>query len=125
MCSFEWKAILASALVFVAVIDPIGNSPSRMSRRRKLITQVGYQSFMSPLKISPFRTYTISFLREHHALESIREILSPFRSPEALTIKTSRVQGYKCLVSTGSFQAHRDGMLRAFEAHTRIPAKRG
>ena len=22
MCSFEWKAILASALVFVAVIDP-------------------------------------------------------------------------------------------------------
>ena len=28
-------------------------------------------------------------LRERHALESIREILSPFRSPEALTIKTA------------------------------------
>ena len=28
-------------------------------------------------------------LRERHALESIREILTPFHSPEALTIKTA------------------------------------
>jgi hypothetical protein len=30
-----------------------------------------------------------NFLQEHQALERIQEILSPFRSPEELTIKTA------------------------------------
>ena len=88
MCSFEWKAILASALVFVAVIDPDrGLAQSNVSS-----AEIDHPSWVSIIYEPPenfaFRDI-YDLLREHHALESIREILSPFRSPEALTIKTA------------------------------------
>jgi hypothetical protein len=44
---------------------------------------------MSHLKIRRF-SELYNFLQEHHALERIQEILSPFRSPEELTIKVQR-----------------------------------
>jgi hypothetical protein len=88
MCSFEWKAILASALVFVAVIDP----DQGLAQPNVSSTEIDHPSWVSiiyePPENSAFQNL-YDLLRERHALESIREILSPFRSPEALTIKTA------------------------------------
>ena len=88
MCSFGWKAILAGALVFVAVIGPDrGLAQSNVSS-----AEIDHPSWVSiiyePPENSAFQDL-YDLLRERHALESIQEILSPFRSPEALTIKTA------------------------------------
>jgi hypothetical protein len=87
MSSFGWKAIFAGALFFVAVIGPDrGLAQSNVSSAEN-----DHPSWVSiiyePPENSAFRDL-YDLLRKRHALESIREILSPFRSPEALTIKT-------------------------------------
>jgi hypothetical protein len=88
MRSFGWKAILAGALVFVAVIGPDrGLAQSNVSS-----AEIDHPSWVSiiyePPENSAFQDL-YDLLRERHALESIQEILRPFRSPEALTIKTA------------------------------------
>ena len=88
MCSFGWKAILAGALVLVAVIGPDrGLAQSNVSP-----AEIDHPSWVSiiyePPENSAFQDL-YDLLRERHALESIQEILRPFRSPEALTIKTA------------------------------------
>jgi hypothetical protein len=88
MCSFGWKAILAGALVFVAVIGPDrGLAQSNVSS-----AEIDHPSWVSiiyePPEDSAFQEL-YDLLRDRHALENIREILSPFRSPEALAIKTA------------------------------------
>jgi Putative metallopeptidase len=88
MCSFGWKAILAGALVFVTVIGPDrGLAQSNVSS-----AEIDHPSWVSiiyePPENSTFQDL-YELLRERHALESIQEILRPFRSPEALTIKTA------------------------------------
>ena len=88
MCSFKWKAILAGALVFFAAIGPdLGLAQSNVPS-----AEIDHPSWVSiiyePPENAAFQDL-YDLLRERHALESIREILSPFRSPEALTIKTA------------------------------------
>ena len=88
MCSFGWKAILAGALVFVAVIGPDrGLAQSNVSSAE--IDHPSWVSIIYEPPENPAFQDLYDLLRERHALESIREILSPFRSPEALTIKTA------------------------------------
>ena len=88
MFSFGWKVTLAGALVFVAAIGPDrGLAQSNVSSAK-----IDHPSWVSiiydPPEDSAFQDL-YDLLRERHALESIREILRPFRSPEALTIKTA------------------------------------
>jgi len=88
MCSFGWKAILAGALVFFAAIGPdLGLAQSNVPS-----AEIDHPSWVSVIYEPPENPAfqdLYNLLRERHALESIREILSPFRSPEALTIKTA------------------------------------
>src|SRR6202047_486180 len=88
MCSFGWKAILAGALVFFFAIGPdLGLAPANVPS-----AEIDHPSCISVIYEPPENPAfqdLYDLLRERHALESIREILRPFRSPEALTIKTA------------------------------------
>ena len=88
MRSFGWKAILAGALVLVAVIGPDqGLAQSNVSP-----AEINHPRWVSIIYEPPENSALqdlYDLLRERHALESIQEILMPFRSPEALTIKTA------------------------------------
>ena len=88
MCSFEWKSKLASALLVVTMIAPgRGLAQSQISS-----VEIDPQHWVSIIYVPPENSAfqnLYDLLRERHALESIREILSPLRSPEALTIKTA------------------------------------
>jgi hypothetical protein len=88
MRSSGWKAILAGALVLVAVIGPDqGLAQSNVSP-----AEIDHPRWVSIIYDPPENTALqdlYDLLRERHALESIQEILMPFRSPEALTIKTA------------------------------------
>lgn len=88
MCSFGRKAILGGAVVLAAVIGPDrglaqSNASSAESDRPSWVSII-----YEPPENSAFQDL-YDLLRERHALESIREILGPFRSTEALTIKTA------------------------------------
>jgi len=88
MRSFGWKAILAGALVLVAVIGPDqGLAQSNVSPAE--IDHPRWVSIIYEPPENPALQELYDLLRERHALESIQEILMPFRSPEALTIKTA------------------------------------
>ena len=88
MRSFGWKATLAGALVLVAVIGPDrGLAQSNVSSAE--IDHPSWVSIIYEPPENPAFQDLYDLLRERHALESIREILMPFRSPEALTIKTA------------------------------------
>ena len=88
MRSFGWKAILAGALVLVAVIGPDqGLAQSNVSPAE--IDHPRWVSIIYEPPENPALQNLYDLLRERHALESIQEILMPFRSPEALTIKTA------------------------------------
>jgi hypothetical protein len=88
MRSFGWKAILAGALVLVAVIGPDqGLAQSNVSPAE--IDHPRWVSIIYEPPENPALQDLYDLLRERHALESIQEILMPFRSPEALTIKTA------------------------------------
>jgi hypothetical protein len=74
MYSFEWKAILASALVFVAVIDP--DRGLTQSNSAEVDNPSWVSIIYEPPENSAFQDL-YDLLRERHALESIQEILSP------------------------------------------------
>jgi hypothetical protein len=63
-------------------------------------------------------------LREHHALERIQEILSPLRSPEQLTIKTSECKEVNSWYTRENFKPTVIICYRVFEARTGIVAER-
>ena len=103
MCSFGWKAILAGALFLVAVIGPDrGCAQSKVSS-----AEIDHPSWVSiiyePPENSAFQDL-YDLLRERHALESIQEILSPFRSTEALTIKTAECKAINAWYRRENFQ---------------------
>ena len=86
MCSFGWKATVAAALVFVAVIDP----DRGLAQLNVSSAEIDHPSWVSIIYEPPENSALqdlYKLLRERHALEGIREILRPFRSTEALTIK--------------------------------------
>jgi hypothetical protein len=88
MSSFGWKAIFAGALFFVAVINP----DRGLAQSNVLPAKIDRPSWVSIIYEPPENPAfqdIYDLLRERHALESIQEILRPFRSPEALTIKTA------------------------------------
>ncbi len=88
MRSFEWKASLAGVLLLVAVIGP-----DRVLAQTKLSsTEIDQPSRVAIAYVpteNPALQDLYNFLRGHHVLERIQEILSPFRSPEELAIKTA------------------------------------
>jgi len=85
MSSFQWKRSLIGALIINAIIGPNwsfaqSSTPTDQPGRVSIV-------YVSPENSTLQDLYV--FLREHRALERVREILSPFRSPEELTIKTT------------------------------------
>jgi hypothetical protein len=87
MSRFGWKVALAGA-VFVAVIGlDRGLAQSNVSSPE--IDHPNWVSIIYEPPENPAFQDLYDLLRERHALESIQEILRPFRSPEALTIKTA------------------------------------
>src|SRR5580704_9389945 len=88
MRSFGWKAILAGALVLVAVIGP-GQGLAQSNVSPAEIDHPRWVSIIYEPPENPALQDLYDLLRERHALESIQEILMPFRSLEALTIKTA------------------------------------
>ena len=103
MCSFGWKATLAGALVFVAVIGPDrGLAQSNVSSPE--IDHPNWVSIIYEPPENPAFHDLYDLLRERHALESIREILSPFRSQEALTIKTAECKAINASYGREAFK---------------------
>ena len=103
MCSFGGKAILAGALVFFAVIGPDrGLAQSNVSSPE--IDHPNWVSIIYEPPENPAFHDLYDLLRERHALESIREILSPFRSQEALTIKTAECKAINASYGRESFK---------------------
>ena len=85
MSSFQWKRSLIGALIINAIIGPNwsfaqSSTPTDQPGRVSIV-------YVSPENSTLQDLYV--FLREHRALERIQEILSPFRSPEELSIKTA------------------------------------
>jgi len=85
MSSFQWKRSLIGALIINAVIGPNwsfaqSSTPTDQPGRVSIAYMPPENSTLQDLYV---------FLREHRALERVQEILSPFRSPEELTIKTA------------------------------------
>jgi hypothetical protein len=86
--SFRWIATLPVALVLVSLIDP----DRGLAQSNVLPAEIDHPSWVSIIyepPENPALQDLYDLLRERHALESIQEILMPFRSPEALTIKTA------------------------------------
>ena len=103
MSSFGWKAILAGALVIVAVIGPDrGLAQSNVSSAE--IDHPSWVSIIYEPPENPAFHDLYDLLRERHALESIREILSPFRSQEALTIKTAECKAINASYGREAFK---------------------
>jgi hypothetical protein len=87
MNSFQWKATLIGALIINVVI---GSNWSFAQSQPSLTTidQPGRVSIAYVPPESSTLQELYDFLRGHRALERIQDILSPFRSPEELMIKT-------------------------------------
>lgn len=88
MRSFRWIATLAVALVLVALIC----SDRGLAQSNALPAENARPNWVSIIyepPENPALQDLYDLLRERHALESTQEILRPFRSPEALTIKTA------------------------------------
>jgi hypothetical protein len=102
MSSFGWKATLAGA-VFVAVIGlDRGLAQSNVSSPE--IDHPNWVSIIYEPPENPAFRDLYDLLRERHALESIREILSPFRSQEALTIKTAECKAINASYGREAFK---------------------
>ena len=87
MSSQIWKARLAGSLILFAVIRPDG----ALAQSQITSTTTDPPNRVSieyiPPELPTFQGL-FNLLRERRALERLQEILSPLRSPEALTIKT-------------------------------------
>jgi hypothetical protein len=103
MCSSGWKATLAGALVLVAVIGP----DRALAQSKIPSAEIDHPSWVSIIYDRPQNSAfqdLYDLLRERHALESIREILSPFRSPEALTIKAAECKAINAWYRRENFE---------------------
>jgi len=92
MSSFKWKSGLVGVVVLVSVIRPDGSVAQYESSSGKTDQQMDQPNRVSFEYVRPESSALqelYDFLRGHRALESIREILSPFRLPQELTIKTT------------------------------------
>jgi|SRR5215469_3716450 len=83
--SFQWKpGLLAVGIVallpILSAAQPAPTTPSGQSDRVSVV-------YVPPNNFSFQEAYQL--LRQHNALEKIKEILSPFRFPEQLTIETT------------------------------------
>jgi hypothetical protein len=86
-----------------------------------MTSRLASQSHTSPPSNSTFQAL-YEVLKDHRSLEKIQEILSPLRWPEELQDRGMRRGEF--LVQARESQAHRDYLLRVFEAHIAIIAKR-
>jgi hypothetical protein len=88
MGSFRWLRNIIAALIVSAVIWPTclfaQSQPSPTALDQSSRVSIAY---VAPENSAFQELYDM--LREHRALERIQEILSPLRSPEELTIKTT------------------------------------
>ena|SRR5467141_2862417 len=89
MSTFQWKAINSiCAIVGVAFILP----NSAVAQSQTTGTQMDQPNRVSVAYVAPkdpIFQELYGLLRDRRALEKIQEILSPFRLPEELTIKTA------------------------------------
>jgi hypothetical protein len=82
MRSFQWKTgFFGAALIIIAVLNA-SLAQDRVSQSNRVLI-----AYVPPESDGLREIYDL--LRGHRALERIQEILSPFRSPEDLTIKTA------------------------------------
>jgi hypothetical protein len=102
MSSFGWKATLAGA-VFVAVIG-LDRALAQSNVSSPEIDHPNWVSIIYEPPENPAFHDLYDLLRERHALESIREILSPFRSQEALTIKTAECKAINASYGREAFK---------------------
>jgi hypothetical protein len=101
--TFRWIATLPVALVLVALIDP----DRGLAQSNVLPAEIDHPSWVSIIyepPENPALQDLYDLLRERHALESIQEILMPFRSPEALTIKTAECKAINAWYRRESFK---------------------
>ncbi len=103
MSSFQWKISLIGALIINAIIGP----DWLLAQSAVSSTAIDQPSRVSiayiPPENSPFQEL-YDFLRGHRALERIQEILSPFRSPEELTIKTAECKAINSFYGRENFK---------------------
>jgi hypothetical protein len=102
MSSFGWKATLAGA-VFVAVIG-LNRGLAQSNVSSPEIDHPNWVSIIYEPPENPAFHDLYDLLRERHALESIREILSPFRSQEALTIKAAECKAINASYGREAFK---------------------
>jgi hypothetical protein len=102
MSSFGWKATLAGAVIVAVIGLDRGLAQSNVSSPE--IDHPNWVSIIYEPPENPTFHDLYDLLRERHALESIREILSPFRSQEALTIKTAECKAINASYGREAFK---------------------
>jgi hypothetical protein len=102
MSSFGWKATLAGAVIVAVIGLDRGLAQSNVSSPE--IDHPNWVSIFYEPPENPAFHDLYDLLRERHALESIREILSPFHSPEALTIKTAECKAINASYGREAFK---------------------
>ena len=119
----SWQMKAATAVVIGMLLL---NSAAAQSQ--PTVPQSGDQSGLLSTVYVPPNNFgfqeVYDLLRQHSALEKIKEILSPFRFPEQLTIETTECGAVNSVLSAEKFQADRDDLLRIFETHIGIAAQR-
>jgi hypothetical protein len=89
MSSFQWKTINSiGAIISVAFILP----NLAIAQSQTTTKQIDHPNRVSVAYVTTKDLVLQEFygrLRDHHALEKIQEVLSPFHLPEELTIKTA------------------------------------
>jgi hypothetical protein len=102
MSSFGWKATLAGAVIVAVIGLDRGLAQSNVSSPE--IDHPNWVSIIYEPPENPAFHDLYDLLRERHALESIREILSPFSSQEALTIKTAECKAINASYGREAFK---------------------
>ena len=119
----SWQMKAATAVVIGMLLL---NSAAAQSQ--PTVPQSGDQSGLLSTVYVPPNNFgfqeVYELLRQRSALEKVKEILSPFRFPEQLTVGDDRMRRGKFVLSAEKFQADRDDLLRIFETHFGIAAER-
>jgi hypothetical protein len=97
MRSFQSKTgFFGAALITIAVLNA-SLAQDRISQSNRVLI-----AYVLPESYGLREIYDL--LRDHRALERIQEILSPFRSPEELTIKTMECKAINSFYGRQNFK---------------------
>ena len=110
MSSYQWMTSFISALIINALIGPNWSYAQSPASSRPIDQPARVAIAYVPPENSLLQDLYV-FSRGHRALERVQEILSPFRSPEELSIKTAECKAIDSWYRARKFQADRDDLL--------------